>query len=309
MPDPIEARDLTKIFGHATAVDLVSFSVRQGEIFGFLGPNGAGKTTTTRMLTGVIPPDGGTALVLGYDMRTDPVRAKQRFGVVPETANAYTDLSAWQNLMLMDELYGLKRARAEDRAAELLGVLGLLERKGQKVQAYSKGMKQRLILAMALLHEPELLFLDEPTSGLDVQSTHMILALLRDLNRAGTTIFLTTHNMEEANRLCDRVGIIRAGKMATIDAPERLKAAIDRVHRVEVSFDRELSGDAVAGLASVGSVTREGDKWEIEVADTDAAIQALAAFARHQGAAIVTLNTLAPSLDEAFLRLTGEARP
>ena len=309
MPDPIEARDLTKIFGHATAVDLVSFSVRQGEIFGFLGPNGAGKTTTTRMLTGVIPPDGGTALVLGYDMRTDPVRAKQRFGVVPETANAYTDLSAWQNLMLMGELYGLKRARAEDRAAELLGVLGLLERKGQKVQAYSKGMKQRLILAMALLHEPELLFLDEPTSGLDVQSTHMILALLRDLNRAGTTIFLTTHNMEEANRLCDRVGIIRAGKMATIDAPERLKAAIDRVHRVEVSFDRELSGDAVAGLASVGSVTREGDKWEIEVADTDAAIQALAAFARHQGAAIVTLNTLAPSLDEAFLRLTGEARP
>lgn len=309
MPDPIEARDLTKVFGGATAVDRVSFSVRQGEIFGFLGPNGAGKTTTTRMLTGVIPSDGGTAHVLGYDMRTDPVRARQRFGVVPETANAYTDLTAWQNLMLMGELYGLSRARADARATELLGALGLLERKGQKVQAYSKGMKQRLILAMALLHEPELLFLDEPTSGLDVQSNHMILDLLRDLNRAGTTIFLTTHNMEEANRLCDRVGIIRSGRIVAIDAPERLKAAIERVHRVEVSFDREVSGDVLAALEAVLSTAREGDKWQLVVEDTDAAVRALAVFARQQGAAIVTLNTPAPSLDEAFLRLTGEGEP
>jgi len=151
------------------------------------------------------------------------VLAKQGFGVVPETSNAYTDLTAWQNLMLMGELYGLPRSRSTDRSSELLNTLGLLERKDQKVQAYSKGMKQRLILAMALLHEPGLLFLDEPTSGLDVQSTQMILALLRDLNKAGTTIFLTTHNMDEANRLCHRVGIIRAGTIAAIDAPEKLK--------------------------------------------------------------------------------------
>ena len=129
------------------------------------------------MLTGVIPPDEGTAMVLGYDIRQSPVLAKQGFGVVPETSNAYTDLTAWQNLMLMGELYGLPRSRSVDRASELLKVLGLLERKDQKVQAYSKGMKQRLILAMALLHEPGLLFLDEPTSGLDVQSTQMILSL------------------------------------------------------------------------------------------------------------------------------------
>jgi ABC-2 type transport system ATP-binding protein len=307
--DPIDVRDLTKIFGSTPAVDRVSFSVRQGEIFGFLGPNGAGKTTTTRMLTGVIPSDGGSALILGYDMRTDPVRAKQRFGVVPETANAYTDLTAWQNLMLMGELYGLSRARAEERAAALLGSLGLLERKGQKVQAYSKGMKQRLILAMALLHEPELLFLDEPTSGLDVQSTHLILALLRDLNRSGTTIFLTTHNMEEANRLCDRVAIIRSGRIVALDAPERLKAAIDRFHRVEVSFDREVSAGDLAALDGVQAVDREGDKYRLTVESTDAGIRVLAAFARQRGAGIVTLNTLAPSLDEAFLRLTGEAEP
>jgi len=305
----IHASDLTKVFGSSTAVDHISFDVRKGEIFGFLGPNGAGKTTTTRMLTGVIPLDAGTATILGYDIRSDPVQAKQGFGVVPETSNAYTDLTAWQNLMLMGELYGLPRARAEQRSSDLLEMVGLLERKDQKVQAYSKGMKQRLILAMALIHEPELLFLDEPTSGLDVQSTQMILSLLRDLNQQGTTIFLTTHNMEEANRLCHRVGIIRAGKMVAIDAPEKLKVAIDRVHRIEVSFDREVSGDVLAGLGGVTGVTRTGDKWQITAENRDAAIRSLVSFSQQNGAAIVTLNTLAPSLDEAFLRLTQEDKP
>ncbi len=159
---------------------------------------------------------------------------------------------------------------------------------------------------MPLLHEPELLFLDEPTSGLDVQSTHLILALLRELNRAGTTIFLTTHNMEEANRLCDRVGIIRGGRIVAIDAPERLKSAIERVHRVEVSFDREIPGDRLEVQEAMLSIAREGDKWQLVVEGTDAAVRAPTAFARQQGMRIVTLNTLAPTLDEAFLRLTGE---
>jgi ABC-2 type transport system ATP-binding protein len=305
----IRASNLTKVFGKSTAVDHISFDVREGEIFGFLGPNGAGKTTTTRMLTGVNPPDAGTATILGHDIRSEPVMAKQGFGVVPETSNAYTDLTAWQNLMLMGELYGLPRARAEQRSSELLGMVGLLERKDQKVQAYSKGMKQRLILAMALIHEPVLLFLDEPTSGLDVQSTHMILALLRDLNTQGTTIFLTTHNMEEANRLCHRVGIIRAGKMVAIDAPEKLKTAIDRVHKIEVSFDREVPADTLAGLDGVTSANRTGDKWQITAENRDAVIRSLVTFSQQNGATIVTLNTLAPSLDDAFLRLTQEAQP
>ncbi|MCX6685283.1 MAG: ATP-binding cassette domain-containing protein [Methanoregula sp.] len=195
------------------------------------------------------------------------------------------------------------------RSSDLLEMVGLLERKDQKVQAYSNGMKQRLILAMALIHEPELLFLDEPTSGLDVQSTQMILSLLRDLNKQGTTIFLTTHNMEEANRLCHRVGIIHGGKMVAIDAPEKLKTAIDRVHKIEVSFDREVPGDALAGLGSVIEVSRAGDKWQITTQNKDATIRSLVTFSQQNGAAIVTLNTLAPSLDEAFLRLTQEAKP
>ena len=305
----IHASDLTKVFGKSTAVDHISFDVRQGEIFGFLGPNGAGKTTTTRMLTGVIPPDDGSATVLGYDIRSEPVQAKQRFGVVPETSNAYTDLTAWQNLMLMGELYGVARAQAARRSSELLTVLGLIDRRDQKVQAYSKGMKQRLILAMALLHEPKLLFLDEPTSGLDVQSTQMILAMLRDMNRDGTTIFLTTHNMEDANRLCHRVGIIRNGRMVAIDAPEKLKTAIDRVHTIEVSFDREVAGDTLAALPGVTGVKRIGDKWQLTAEKQDAVILSLAAFSQQNHAAIVTLNTLAPSLDDAFLRLTREGSP
>jgi ABC-2 type transport system ATP-binding protein len=309
MTPVIHASDLTKVFGTGTAVDHVSFDVQEGEIFGFLGPNGAGKTTTTRMLNGVIPPDAGTAIILGHDIRSEPVLAKQGFGVVPETSNAYVDLTAWQNLMLMGELYGLARARAVERSSDLLGMLGLLEKKDQKVQAYSKGMKQRLILAMALIHEPELLFLDEPTSGLDVQSTHMILSLLRDLNQHGTTIFLTTHNMEEANQLCHRVGIIRAGKIVAIDAPEKLKTAIDRVHRIEVSFDQGVSGDALAELSGVTSAERTGDKWQITTQDKDATIRALVTFTEQHGTAIVTLNTLAPTLDEAFLLLTQGERP
>ena len=218
------------------------------------------------------------------DMTSGPSRCRPSsgFGVVPETSNAYTDLTAWQNLMLMGELYGLSACPGRQRSSDLLGMVGLLERKDQKVQAYSKGMKQRLILAMALIHEPELLFLDEPTSGLDVQSTQMILSLLRDLNTAGTTIFLTTHNMEEANRLCHRVGIIRAGKMVAIDAPEKLKTAIDRVHQIEVSFDREVPGNALAGLGGVMRANRTGDKWQITAENTDAVIRSLAAFSRQQ---------------------------
>lgn len=305
----IQASALTKIFSRNIAVDHVTFDVQQGEIFGFLGPNGAGKTTTTRMLTGVIPPDAGTATILGHDIHTEPILAKQGFGVVPETSNAYTDLTAWQNLMLMGELYGLERARAEQRSSDLLGMLGLLERRDQKVQAYSKGMKQRLILAMALLHEPKLLFLDEPTSGLDVQSTQMILGMLRDLNRAGTTIFLTTHNMEEANRLCHRVGIIRGGKMVAIDAPEKLKTAIDSVHKMEVSFDRDVPAGALARLPGITRADRTGDKWQLTADDQDVAIRSLVTFSRENNATIVTLNTLAPSLDDAFLRLTREGSP
>ena len=179
----IEVTGLTKRYDGLVAVDGISFEVRKGELFGFLGPNGAGKTTTVRILTGVIKADRGTALVTGF--RAGSLKAKQISGVVPEMANAYNDLSGWDNLMLMAELYGVASGEAKERSESLLRDLGLLERRVSLVKTYSKGMKQRLILGMALISDPQILFLDEPTSGLDVQSARLIKELLRSLNARG----------------------------------------------------------------------------------------------------------------------------
>lgn len=305
MENSIEVRNLSKSFGSLTAVNNISFSVKKGEIFGFLGPNGAGKTTTSRMLTGVIKPDSGDIQIMGNSMIAMPLLAKQKFGVVPETSNAYPDLNAWQNLMFMGELYGLSRKYAEERSTYLLQTFGLYEHAKKKVQSFSKGMKQRLILAMALIHEPELLFLDEPASGLDVASTQMILSMLREMNSRGVTIFLTTHNMDEANILCHRVGIIRSGDLIAIDSPEKLKNTLEKIHQIEVSFEREVSEDVLFTLPGITNITRIGDKWKISAESKDQAIRSLVTWGEKEGNAIVSLNTLAPTLDDVFLRLTG----
>ena len=244
-PSPIIAVDgLTKRYGELVAVDHVSFKVARGGL-GFLGPNGAGKTTTVRCLTGVIEADVGKALISGYPAGS--LKAKQMAGVVPEMANAYADLSGWNNLMLVAQLYGIPNGEARQRSRALLEEMDLLQRKDDLVKTYSKGMKQRLILCMALVSDPEVLFLDEPTSGLDVQSARLIKDLLRSLNTQGKTIFLTTHDMDEANQLCDRVAIINKGKIVAIDAPEKLRMATSGRHSVEVSFSDSVSaGDAAA---------------------------------------------------------------
>lgn len=305
MTDVITVSGLTKTFGSLKAVNNISFSVKEGEIFGFLGPNGAGKTTTSRILTGVFTPDAGDVTILGNNMLTSPLRAKQMFGVVPETSNAYPDLTAWQNLMLMGELYGLTREKATDKSRNLLQIFGLYEHATKKVQSFSKGMKQRLVLAMALIHEPELLFLDEPTSGLDVASTQLILSMLREMNSRGVTIFLTTHNMEEANNLCHRVGIIRSGTLIAIDSPEKLKSTIDQIYQIEISVDGSLSNEDLLSLSGITNVVQKGDKWIISVDNRDIAVRSLVSLCEHNNLAILSLHTLLPSLDEVFLRLTN----
>ena len=187
----------------------------------------------------------------------------------------------------------------------LLQIFGLYEHAKKKVQSFSKGMKQRLILAMALIHEPELLFLDEPASGLDVASTQMILSMLREMNSRGVTIFLTTHNMDEANLLCHRVGIIRSGDLIAIDSPEKLKSTLEKIHQIEISFEQEVSEDALLNLPGITNITRIGDKWKISAENKDQAIRSLVTWGEKEGNAIVSLNTLAPTLDDVFLRLTG----
>ena len=300
--DAIEVRNLTKRYNGLLAVDGISFEVKRGEFFGFLGPNGAGKTTTVRMLTGIIRTDGGSALLMGRPAGS--IRAKQLSGIVPEMANAYIDLSGWDNLMLMAELYGVPPQEGRQRASNCLQALGLFERKDSLVKGYSKGMKQRLILCMALISNPELLFLDEPTSGLDVQSARLIKNLLRSLNADGKTIFLTTHDMDEANELCDRVAIINQGKLVAIDAPEKLKTATSSLHSVEVSFGSTVPLETLEKLPGVNSAKKLGDKYRFYTASPGDLVTSLVNYCCSCGLKIVSLSTLTPSLEDAFVALT-----
>jgi ABC-2 type transport system ATP-binding protein len=302
----VQVQNLTKIYGKLMAVDHINFEVEKGEIFGFLGPNGAGKTTTLRMLTGVIKPDEGEADILGFNIQKEPLKAKQNIGVVPETSNAYVDLTAWQNIILMAELYGVPKRESENRAKDLLDRLGIYDRRDSKVKGFSKGMKQRLILCMALINDPVLIFLDEPTSGLDVQSSHMIREILQEFSKEGKSIFLTTHNMDEANRLCERVAIINHGKIAAIDRPSKLKNIIKRLNSVEISFDKTINIESLSEISHIREVSKEGDKFVISTDNVNGLINSLTAFAESQNLKIISINTMGPSLEEVFIQLTGE---
>ncbi|MDJ0755044.1 MAG: ABC transporter ATP-binding protein [Ardenticatenaceae bacterium] len=215
----IAVQGLTRHFGDLCAVDQLTFTVMPGEIFGFLGPNGAGKTTTIKMLTGQLRPSAGTAKVCGFDVVTDRRQLMPAIGVVFEYQNVYERLTARENLRFSARLYGLKQQRVE----ELLAQVGLLEAADRQPRHFSHGMKQRLLIARALLHRPRVLFLDEPTKGLDPAVSRDIRHFILDLKQQGVTVFLTTHYMEEAERLCNRVAIINRGQMITLDKPENLK--------------------------------------------------------------------------------------
>ncbi len=215
----IEVQNLTRDFNGLRAVDAISFSVEPGEIFGFLGPNGAGKSTTIGMLTGRLRPTSGSASVMGWDVVEDRHQLKPLIGVVFEIQNIYPRMSGRENLRFAARLYRVDKRRVE----EILARVGLLDRAKDKAENYSNGMKQRLLIARALLHKPQVLFLDEPTKGLDPHVAREIRSRVRELAQEGMTIFLTTHYMEEADQLCRRVAFIDRGKIAAIDAPERLK--------------------------------------------------------------------------------------
>ena len=302
----IETDNLTKYYGEILAVDHISFEVRKSEIFGFLGPNGAGKTTTIRMLTGLTPPTEGTAKIFGYDVVKETLEAKKRIGIVPETSNVYDDLSAWDNLIFSGELYGVSREQREKRAKDLLEMFGLYERRKDKVKGFSKGMKRKLTIAMGLVNDPELLFLDEPTSGLDVSSARTIKHMIKRLNDQGMTIFLTTHNIEEANLICDRVAIINKGRIAAIDTPEKLKRTIESVQSVVVAFNSSTPKliEGLRGLPTVNEVLKQGDKFRLYTSDPSTVIEELWKFTNKNGLRIISLNTLGPSLEDVFLVLT-----
>lgn len=303
----IEAEGLTKYYGSLLAVDHVSFYVERGEIFGFLGPNGAGKTTTVRMLTGLTEPTSGTARVAGHDVVREPRAAKMGIGLVPEASNVYAELSVWDNVMFSGEIHGVPGEERRRRAKEILEMFELYDRRKQKAGKLSKGLKRRLSIAMALVHDPEVLFLDEPTSGLDVQSARLVKRIVRELNGNGTTIFLTTHNMDEANTLCHRVAVINRGRLAAIDTPERLKMVVERTHSVVVSFSSRPSWlrQRLERLPAVERVLEEGDKFRLYTGDPPTVLEGVFELARAEGLRILSLNTSGPTLEDVFIRLTG----
>jgi ABC-2 type transport system ATP-binding protein len=301
----IKVDELTKYYGNFLALDHISFEVRRGKIFGFLGPNGAGKTTTVRILTGILTPDEGEAKILGTDFVKDPLVTKQIMGVVPEVCNAYTDLSAWENMMLMGKLYGVRKGERKKGARELLQKFGLWQRKDEKTRRFSKGMKKRLILAMSLVHNPEVLFLDEPTSGLDVQSSRTIREIIQGLKLEGKTVFLTTHNIEEANLICDRVAIINKGEIVVVDTPEKLKAAFQKTQSIEVAFDKMPSDTVwIENIPQVNEYRRLGDKFRLYTQDPDGVIRKLIEYSVENKLRFISLNSLGPSLEDVFVKLT-----
>ena len=299
----IEVKNLTKEFNRLKAVDDISFKVKKGEIFGLLGPNGAGKTTTIRMLTGILKPTSGEAFIGQYNIQKTPIKAKQMMGIVPEMANAYIDLSALKNLLLMGELYGIGKEKRIKRARDLLKVFQLYEKRNQKVKTFSKGMKQRVILAMALMNDSEILFLDEPTGGLDVESVRLIRNLIKKFNQKGITIFLTTHNIEEANLLCNRVAIMNYGKIVVIDRPEKLKHTIQSTSSIEVAFKKAINNKELK-FKEVVEIKKIGDKFKLYSQKVENVIPSLVKYSQDSSNKIISLNTLGPSLEDVFVKLT-----
>jgi len=312
MNDAIEVSDLTKQYGRpgtgALAVDHIGFQVHEGEIFGFLGPNGAGKTTTQRMLTTLLEPTEGRIVIFGHDLARDAYAVKRQMGLVPEESNVYTELTAWDNLMFTARLYRVPRGDRAVRARQWLESFGLWEKRKVKAEDFSRGMRRRLSIAMGIIHRPSLLFLDEPTAGLDAQSVRSIRDLIRQLNAEGTTVFMTTHQIEEANQLCDRVAIINQGRIAAIDTPERLKAAFRRVQSVEVALETngQAHGQALGALSGVTTAVKLGDKWRLYTEDPSALLPQVMDYARAQEAKVISLSTLGPSLEDVFLEITGQ---
>jgi len=305
----IEVTGLTKTYDEILAVDHIDFEVKRGEIYGFLGPNGAGKTTTIRMLAGLSKPTEGSARVLGFDIESEITEAKKHIGVVPELSNLYEELSAADNLSFMAHLYGVPRESRKERVEQLLERFRLYDRKDHLFGTFSRGMKRALTIAAALVHSPDLLFLDEPTVGLDVVAARSLRSLIKDLSEQGITVFLTTHYLEEADQLCDRVAILVRGKIVAIDSPEVLKASLKETSPMEISFTKSpqrLAGELskeVTGLR----IAVVNEKLRIYGGSPAEILDAVLRLAKHEDIRIDDVTTIRPSLEDAFIKITGLA--
>ncbi|HUJ56580.1 MAG TPA: ATP-binding cassette domain-containing protein [Gaiellaceae bacterium] len=304
---PIRTEQLRKVYGTLVAVDGLDLEVRSGEFFGLLGPNGAGKSTTIGMLTTTVVPTKGRALVSGLDVRREPARVKREIGVVSQANTLDRALTVWENLYYHGRFFGVPRARARARADELLEQFALTDRAGSMVFQLSGGLAQRLMIARALVHEPHVLFLDEPTSGIDPQTRINLWRILEELHRAGQTTLLTTHYMEEADVLCQRIAIIDHGKALAVDTP----AALKREHGDETLITVTVEGDTARlaeraeRLDGIRSVEQEGQVVRVHVRRSEGILSQLIAGAGELGLTVRDATSLPPSLETVFLNLTG----
>jgi ABC-2 type transport system ATP-binding protein len=300
---------LRRSFGDLVAVDEVGFHIDAGETYGLLGPNGAGKTTTISMIVGLLERNGGDIIVAGQPMTTRSVRAKAAIGYVPQDLAIYPDLSGRENLVFFARLYGMSGSRAKARTAEVLEVIGLTDRGGDLTKKYSGGMKRRLNIGIALLHQPRLLILDEPTVGVDPQSRNAILDNVRSLSGKGMAVLYTTHYMEEAERLCDRVGIIDHGKLIAEGTRRELVGLVGERDRVSLGATGDLAATAhaLAALNGVHQASAIEDGIDLVVDDARGLLPEILRQASVAGATIKTVEVTEPDLEAVFLHLTGKA--
>ena len=304
----IDVREIVKRFGDFTAVDGISFAVADGETFGLLGPNGAGKSTLIRMLTTLLLPTSGTAVVAGFDIVKDADQVRRSIGVIPQALTSDLDLTAEENLLIFAKLYGVPRERRKALIADLLAAVELSQWADKPVKNLSGGMRRRVEIARGLVHEPRILFLDEPTTGLDPVSRTGVWEMLRAIKAdRRLTVLLTTHYMDEADKLCDRIAIVDHGKLMALDSPMKLKAAIPGENTLEVSFADEPA-DWEARLASLPGVVRvEGHAPVFRLVSTSGpeTTNALMSTAAASGVSVRSLSVQSTSLDDVFVHYTG----
>jgi ABC-2 type transport system ATP-binding protein len=306
----IDVRSIVKRFGKFTAVNGVSFSVDDGEIFGLLGPNGAGKSTLIRMLTTLLPATAGTALVNGFDITRDADGVRRSIGVIPQAMTSDLELSVEENLIIFAKLYGVPRAKRDTLIGDLLAAVELTQWRAAPVKNLSGGMRRRVEIARGLVHEPRIFFLDEPTTGLDPVSRVAVWEMLRKIKaERDLTVLLTTHYMDEADKLCDRIAIVDHGELKALDSPLKLKASIPGKNMLEVSFGDVPAGwmERLRALPFVESVSGDDHVFRLTTVNGPATTLALMESAQQAAAPVQSLSVQSTTLDDVFVHYTGRA--
>ncbi|MDD4984625.1 MAG: ABC transporter ATP-binding protein [Dehalococcoidales bacterium] len=301
----IRVAGLTKRYGDVLAVNDVSFQLSKGELFGFLGPNGAGKTTTINMLTGLARLDAGTIDISGIDCTRNPKAAQHLIGIVPDESNLYPELTGFENLSFCAALYGIRKNERQKRARELLETFGLTDAANRKFAGYSKGMKRKLTFAAGIIHQPPILFLDEPTTGIDVASARQVRQIIANLHRKGTTVFLTTHYIEEAERLCERIAFIVNGRIVRTDRIADLLQPVKgkNVLILSVSDSNSLPGEMTSSFPQYHFQSTPG---QMRVESTEPAnVGPLVRFLEERGIQVTEARRHLPSLEDIFVQITG----